>query len=82
MGNLKSIKISAELRKLSYLRLIQKNDTRWPNIPKIIGRYMELKPFILSINFSNNDSITSFIPTVYENSILHMLDTGLKTLSQ
>ncbi len=78
IGKLKFIKISADLRKLSLLRPVQKNGTKWSIIPKTISRYMELKPFIPSVNFSNNNPITSFIPAVFENSILHMSDKDLK----
>ncbi len=81
MCKLKTIKNSAAFKELTNFKPIQKNDTRWSSTSAMINRYQELKPFILSLAISSNDTTISFIPTVQENSVINKLADNLKKLN-
>lgn len=69
MSKLKNLKMAGALRKLTDLRPVQRNVTRWSSTADMINRWFKLKPFLA--DFENAPELIDLWPSARENGDLN-----------
>jgi len=72
MGKLKNLKLSGALRRVTDLRPVQRNVTRWSSTTDMVHRYLKLKPFFVSMD--DSVELVDYWPSARENNELLELD--------
>ena len=75
MGKLKSVKLSAKLRKYTDLRPKQQNETRWSSIAEMVERYLSIKDYLVHFD---EQLLVEFLLTPREELSLKLLNTRIK----
>ena len=66
MGKLKSLKLSGKLREVTYLRPVQKKETRCLSCYQMLERFFQLKEFLVDGTFATEKVILDYLPSPLE----------------
>ena len=79
MIKLRGLKLSGKLRKLTDLRPVYRNDTRWLSVYEMLDRYCKLRPFLVDSSFAREQVVMDYLPTAREHAdLLALLEPTMK----
>ena len=82
MTKLRGLKLSGKLRKLTDLRPVYKNDTRWLSVYEMLDRYCKLRPFLVDSSFAMEQVVMDYLPSARKHAhLLFILEPMMKLKS-